>query len=249
MYDKDGNFQTYKGHYNIGDQQFADTDWQKQIYRTAVSTDHNVTISGGFKNMPYRVSLGYTNNQGIVKTSKFERYTASLNLSPSLFADHLKLNINGKGMIAKNRYADGGAIGAARYMDPTKPIMASDNVIYNKYFGGYAQWYADATYTDPTWVQTNNRNATTNPVSLLELKNDRATSKTFVGNFEADYSIHGLEDLHLHVNLGADVLDWQQLLRMEQLDKAEYLQPLVQRIRSVHEGLQRRPSLRRYGRL
>ena len=210
IYDKDGNFKTFKGHYEIGEQQFADTDWQKQIYRTAVSTDHNVTISGGFKNMPYRVSLGYTNNQGIVKTSKFERYTASLNLSPSLFADHLKLNINGKGMIAKNRYADGGAIGAARYMDPTKPVTATDNVIYNQMFGGYAQWYADATYTDPTWVQTNNRNATTNPVSMLELKDDRATSKTFVGNFEADYSIHGLEDLHLHVNLGADVSTGKQ---------------------------------------
>lgn len=111
-YDKDGNLSTYTGDYQIGEQQFANTDWQDQIFRTAVSTDHNITIAGGLKNMPYRVSLGYTNNQGILKTSKFERYTASVNLSPSFLKDHLKFNINGKGMIAKNRYADGGAIGA-----------------------------------------------------------------------------------------------------------------------------------------
>jgi iron complex outermembrane receptor protein len=166
-YDKDGNLSTYTGDYQIGEQQFANTDWQDQIFRTAVSTDHNITVAGGLKNMPYRVSLGYTNNQGILKTSKFERYTASVNLSPSFLQDHLKFNINGKGMIAKNRYADGGAIGAARYMDPTKPVTASDNQIYTKYFGGYTQWYSAATYLDKTWVQTNNRNATSNPVALL----------------------------------------------------------------------------------
>ena len=80
-----------------GEHLFADTDWQDEIYRTAVSTDHNITVSGGLKNMPYRVSLGYTNQQGILKTSSFERYTASVNLSPSLFDEHLKVNFNAKG--------------------------------------------------------------------------------------------------------------------------------------------------------
>ena len=210
QYDKDHNLTGYKGQYTYGEQQFADTDWQDEIYRTAVSTDHNITLAGGLKNMPYRVSLGYTNNQGIVKTSKFERYTASVNLSPSFLEDHLKFNINGKGMIAKNRYADGGAIGAARYMDPTKPIRATDNQIYNKYFGGYAQWYTAATYMDQTWLQTSNRNATANPVALLDLKDDRATSKSLVGNIEADYAIHGFEDLHIHMNGGMDISTGKQ---------------------------------------
>src|SRR5574344_695222 len=202
-YDKDGNFTGYAGTYELGEQHFADTDWQNEILRTAVSTDHNVTIAGGLKNMPYRVSLGYTNNQGIVKTSKFERYTASFNISPSLLDDHLKLNINGKGMLAKNRYADcGGAIGAARSMDPTKPVYGK-NEIYQKYFGGYCQWY-DKADVDPNWAYTTNRNATRNPLSVLELKNDKATSKSFIGNVEADYSVHGLEDLHLHINSGMD---------------------------------------------
>lgn len=185
-----------------GEKHYANTDWQDQIYRTAIATDHNLTVTGGLKNMPYRVSVGYTNNQGIVKTSKFERYTASFNISPSLLDDHLKLNINGKGMIAKNRYADGGALGAARAMDPTKPVHAN-NSIYSKYFGGYCQWYA-ASDIDKAWPYGANRNATQNPVGILDLKNDKANSKSFIGNIEADYSIHGLEDLHLHINAGMD---------------------------------------------
>jgi iron complex outermembrane receptor protein len=187
-----------------GNKQYANTNWQDQIYRTAISTDQNITVSGGLKDMPYRVSLGYTNQPGIVKTSSFERYTAGFNLSPSLLKDHLKLNLNAKGMYAKNRYADGGAIGAANFMDPTKPVTAN-NSIYNSYFGGYSQWYTAATYADPTWTQTSNRNATANPLAILEQKDDKATSKTFIGNMEADYSVHGFEDLHIHLNAGADI--------------------------------------------
>ena len=202
---KDNKITGYKSEFNqVGEQQFADTNWQDEIYRTAISHDHNITIQGGLKNMPYRASLGYTNNEGIIKTSKFERYTASMSLNPSFLQDHLKFNINGKGMIAKSRYADGGAIGAARYMDPTKPVSVN-NGVYEKYFGGYTQWYSSSsTYMDPNWGISYNRNATQNPVAMLEMKNDRATSKTFVGNIEADYKIHGFEDLHIHMNAGAD---------------------------------------------
>ncbi len=148
---KDDKITGYKSEFNqVGEQQFADTNWQDEIYRTAISHDHNITIQGGLKNMPYRASLGYTNNEGIIKTSKFERYTASMSLNPSLLQDHLKFNINGKGMIAKSRYADGGAIGAARYMDPTKPVSVN-NGVYEKYFGGYTQWYSSSSYI--AWIQ------------------------------------------------------------------------------------------------
>ena len=86
----------------------ANTDWQDQIFRTAVSTDHHISITGGLKNVPYRVSVGYTNENGIIKTSNFQRLTASVNLAPSFFDDHLKFNINAKYMYGRNRYADAG---------------------------------------------------------------------------------------------------------------------------------------------
>ena len=188
----------------------ANTDWQKEIFRPAVSTDHNLTISGGLKNMPYRVSFGYTNQNGIVKTSKFERYTASVSLAPSFFEDHLKVNANLKGMIAKNRYADGGAVGSAVSFDPTQSVR-SDDPYHQYYFDGYFQWNTDASsLNDDTWKRTFNGNAPGNPVALLEEKDDRAISKSLIGNLELDYKFHFLPDLHAHVNGGMDLSTGKQ---------------------------------------
>ncbi len=188
----------------------ANTDWQKEIFRAAVSTDHNLTISGGLKNMPYRVSFGYTNQNGIVKTSKFERYTASVSLAPSFFKDHLKVNANLKGMIAKNRYADSNAVGSAVSFDPTQSVR-SDDPYHQYYFDGYFQWNTDASsLNDDTWKRTFNTNAPGNPVALLEEKNDRAISKSLIGNLELDYKFHFLPDLHAHVNGGMDLSTGKQ---------------------------------------
>ena len=188
----------------------ANTDWQKEIFRPAVSTDHNLTISGGLKNMPYRVSFGYTNQNGIVKTSKFKRYTASVSLAPSFFEDHLKVNANLKGMIAKNRYADGSAVGSAVSFDPTQSVR-SDDPYHQYYFDGYFQWNTDASsLNDDTWKRTFNSNAPGNPVALLEEKDDRAISKSLIGNLELDYKFHFLPDLHAHVNGGMDLSTGKQ---------------------------------------
>lgn len=182
------------------------TDWQDAIYRTAISHDHNLTISGGFKNMPYRVSLGYTDQQGIIKTSDFNRFTASLNLSPTLLDNHLKLNVNAKAMIARNRYADGGAVGAALMMDPTRPIYDYSTAV----FGGYYQWSTASEYNDPNWTLTKKGFSPANPLSLLNLKKDKASSKSFIGNMEMDYKVHWLPELHVHFNLGGDYSEGEQ---------------------------------------
>jgi TonB-linked SusC/RagA family outer membrane protein len=181
----------------------ANTDWQDEIYRTAYSHDHNVTVSGstslgadGSNYLPYRVSAGFTDQQGIVKTSDFKRITTALNLSPHFFDDHLTFNINAKGMWTKNRYADGGAIGAALYMDPTQPVYSDD-----PHYGGYWEWTkATDLYNtiDPSYTTTQNTQATSNPVAILNLKNDRAISRDLMLSGEVDYKIHGFEDLHLH---------------------------------------------------
>ena len=98
----------------------ANTDWQDEIMRTAVSHDHNVTLSGSIKNLPYRISVGYTDQQGIIKTSEFQRVTGALNLNPSFFDDHLTLNLNAKGMYSRSQFADGEAISDAIMFDPTQ---------------------------------------------------------------------------------------------------------------------------------
>ena len=176
----------------------ANTNWQDEIFRTAFGTDHNVSVSGGLKNMPYRVSLGYTNQNGILKTSSFERYSGSFNLSPSLFDNHLNININAKGMIANSRFADTGAVGAALGFDPTQVVMDG-----NPKYGGYFAW-ENATTGDFISI------ATKNPVSMLEQRVDEANSKNVVANAQFDYKFHFLPDLKANLNLGADMASGTQ---------------------------------------
>ena len=201
----------------------ASTDWQDEIYRTAFSHDHNVTVSGAFKNLPYRLSVGYTDQQGIIKTSDFKRVTAALNLNPSFFDDHLNLNLNAKGMYAKTQYADGGAVSAAVYFDPTqdpnnftseyhKELLGGDLQKTLSNFGGYFQWPVAANYDgDTAWPYTYNGVANMpNPVALLNGRDEYAKSRSFVGSADIDYKIHGFEDLRLHVTMGADVSEGKQ---------------------------------------
>ncbi len=182
----------------------ADTDWQEEIFHGAVSSDHNVTVQGGLKNMPYRFSAGYTDQNGILKTSNFQRTTASVTLNPSFLEDHLKFNINGKFMYSHNRYANTGAIGEAVRFDPTQPVTSSDPLY--KDFRGYWQWGGDGSaYNDYT---INRAIIATgpgkNPVAMLTERNQRANSYDYMGNVEVDYQIHGFEDLRLHANASGD---------------------------------------------
>lgn len=191
----------------------ANTNWQNEIFRTALSHDHNVAVSGQVGDwLPYRVSAGYTNQQGIIKTSNFERFTGALTLNPSFLNDHLKVTLNAKGMWTKNRYADGEAIKAARQFDPTQPVYASG---YEN-FGGYYQWLDDGTaLNDRSWPKTYYNLATKNPVSILNLKNDRAISRDFLGSADFDYKVHGFEDLRLHVTAGIDIAKGRQVTDVE----------------------------------
>lgn len=190
----------------------ANTDWQDEIYRTAISTDHNVTVTGGVKGMPFRASLGYTDQNGILKTSNYQRYTASLNLSPSFFEDHLKVNANGKFMYAKTRYANNDAVGAALRMDPTQVVRSDDSRFVN--YNGYTAWTQVTDDKSPlpkdTYPTFANTNAPSNPVALLNEKNDRANSYDFLGNVEVDYKVHGFEDLRLHANASGDWANGKQ---------------------------------------
>jgi len=168
------------------------TDWQDAIYQTGLSTDQNIGIAGKAGFMPFRISLGYNTEKGTLKTSKYERYTGAVNLSPKFFDNHLSVDINVKGTINKNRFADSGAVGAAAFFDPTKPIYDEENR-----YNGYWNWgIVQGAQADL---------ATQNPLSLLYDRNNHGTTKRSLGNIQLDYKIHGLEDLHANLNLGYDM--------------------------------------------
>lgn len=169
------------------------TDWQDQIFRTAYSTDHNVSLSGAIPQMPYRVSVAYTNENGILKTSNMERVTGAVSLSPSFFNKMLNIQVNAKGVYNTNRFADKGAIGLATQFDPTQPIRM-DNSKYGNGFFMYLK--KDGTPIDI---------GLTNPVSMLEQKHDESTVYRSIGNMQADYKFHFLPELRANLNMGYDV--------------------------------------------
>lgn len=200
----------------------ANTDWQDLIYRTSVSHDHNINVNGSIGDfLPFRASLGYTNQEGILKTSDFERYTASVTLNPSFFDNHLNINLNAKGMYARSQFADGGAVGAAVNMDPTQDPYSYTSEYHKAFFGsnmgqmlsnmgGYFEWPKAGNYGDPNWPYTYNELATANPLAILNEKSDIAHSREFIGSADFDYKVHGFEDLRLHLTLGLELANGRQ---------------------------------------
>ena len=168
------------------------TDWQDAIFQTGLSTDQNIGVSGKAGFLPFRVSLGYNNERGTLKTATFERYTGSVNLSPKFFTNHLSVDINVKGTINKNSFADAGTVGAAAFYDPTKPIYNENGA-----FNGYWNWANDA--GEPNTLSA------VNPLGSLLERDNHGTTKRSLGNVQLDYKFHGLEDLHANLNVGYDV--------------------------------------------
>lgn len=172
----------------------ANTDWQDEIYQTALSTDNNLSITGGIKNVPFRVSVGYLNQEGILSTANLSRASASINVSPMLFDNHLKIDINLKGANTKSYFPEEGAIGAAISFDPTQPVYSS-----SAKYGAYTQWLDEGT------VSGLNSLAPRNPVGILEQRKNVSDANRSIGNIQLDYKLHWLPELRANVNLGYDV--------------------------------------------
>ncbi|WP_223649088.1 SusC/RagA family TonB-linked outer membrane protein [Hymenobacter psoromatis] len=175
----------------------ANTNWQDQIFRTAMTYDNNVSLSGSIgRNLPFRVSYGNLNQQGILITNKLVRNTGSLSLTPVLLDNHLRVTLNVKGSVTDNNFANTGAIGSAAIFDPTQPVYSG-----NSAYGGYYEYVQDPTNPASAPQQL----AVKNPVASLQLTRDRSTVLRSIGNVQLDYKLHFLPDLHANLNLGYDI--------------------------------------------
>ena len=175
------------------------TDWQDEIFRTGLATDQNISVAGKVAFMPFRVSVGVNTEKGTLRTSHYDRYTASMNLSPKFLDDHLSIDLNVKGTINKTRFAESGAVGAAAFFDPTKPVY-NDTGRYN----GYWTWETMAE-SDGVTTYYPNTLASINPLAMLEQYRNRGTTNRSLGNLQIDYKMHGFEELRANLNLGYDV--------------------------------------------
>ena len=166
----------------------ANTDWQEEVYQNAFGTDNNISFSGGISKLPYRVSLGYLNQSGILRTGKLSRFSGAVNLTPTLLNNHLKIDLNFRAAMTSTRFANEGAIGSAAAFDPTQPVTGPR-------FGGYFEW-----------MQNNQpyNLAPRNPVALLELRTDESDVNRMIGNIQLDYKLHWLPDLRFNINVGFD---------------------------------------------
>ena len=166
----------------------ANTNWQKEIFRNAVSQDHNLSLSGSYKTLPYRVSIGYTDQNGILKNTDMQRLTGSISLDPSFLKDNLKVNINAKGMTTNNNFGDAGAIGSAVNMDPTQPVKDG-----NPLSDGYYQW--------------SNYGAnlgTPNPVEQLLAIDNTSVVNRIISNIQLNLKVPFVPGLNANLNLATD---------------------------------------------
>ena len=170
----------------------ANTDWNDEVYRTAFGTDNNLSVSGSIdKWLPFRVSVGYYNQSGLVRKDNVERWTGNVVLTPSFFQDYLKLTINAKGTLNNNSFNNGGAVWAAATFNPTIPVYSG-----NDKYGGYNEALDADGYPVNAGVR--------NPRGLVDLYDSKSKVSRFIGSMDVDYKVHFLPDLKLHATIGAD---------------------------------------------
>jgi TonB-dependent starch-binding outer membrane protein SusC len=172
----------------------ANTDWQKEIYQTAIATDNNVSVSGSLKKLPYRLSMGYLNQNGILRTGNLQRISTGLNLNPVLFDNHLKIDLNIRGTFTRSRYANTSAVWGANQFDPTQPVYSDKDR-----YGGY-------------WERLDPSNPTTglsslspkNPLGLLLQQKNIGHTQRLIANAGIDYKLHFFPDMRAVANVGYD---------------------------------------------
>jgi len=179
----------------------ADTNWQNEIFRTGATYDNTVSLIGSIaKKVPFRVSYGNLYQEGIVITNKLKRNSGSISLSPTLFDEHLRIDVNAKGSVIDNRFVDYGQIATAAFFDPTQSVRSTE-AQYARY-GGYFQYLGAP---DANGIRTPLGNAPGNPVAAINNTNDISTVKRLIGNVQLDYKVHGVEGLRANLNLGLDI--------------------------------------------
>ena len=173
----------------------ANTNWQDQIYTDSFGRDHSISALGSAFGVPMRLSLGHSDHDGNLKRDNFKRSTGALNLSPKFLDDHLKVELNARGVYTENFFANRDAIGSANGYAPTEPVYDSNSI-----YAPYSTWIDTATGIRPSL-------GTTNPLALLDLVDDTAEVRRLIANAKVDYKLHFFSDLTATINVGIDKSD------------------------------------------
>lgn len=178
----------------------ANTDWQDLIYNAAFGGDHTFSAQGGILNIPFRASVGYTDQGGILRGDELKRTTGSFNLRPRLLNDDLRLEFNTRVSRADNVFANREAIGSALAFDPTQSVYDANS----PFFAFNDENGNPIGYTTYLEGGVQNSLAPTNPIALLDLIDDESTVKRMIGNVKVDYDLPFIDGLTATVNAGLD---------------------------------------------
>lgn len=170
----------------------ANTDWQSLIYRKAYTFDNNISITGGIKGVPYRLSIGFLDQDGIVKTDNLKRTSATFNINHDFLGNSLKIDLTLKGTHTESHFA-ADAIGSAISFDPTQPVYSADKTK----FGGYFEWLDGSGNPNPL--------APRNPVGLLNEQNNQGKSTRGIGTLSLNYTFPFLKELQANATFGGDI--------------------------------------------
>ena len=168
----------------------ANTDWQKEVFRTAITSDNNVSITGGIIGLPYRLSVANRFENGLLKRDNMNRTSLGLNLNPTFLDGNLQLEVNQKMVQSRAFFANRGALGAA-FFDPTQVVQTGNNNL----FGGYFEWIDNG---KPNVLSARN------PLGLIMQSEDRSVVNRYIGNAKVTYKMPFLPMLKATVNLGTD---------------------------------------------
>lgn len=176
----------------------SSTDWQDEIYRTAFSQEHNLSVSGKIKEKtPFRASVGYTNQAGVIRNNDYQRVTFNGGASPKFFDNHLTIDLNLKLSYESNDKVDDSVVSNALRYDPTRPVKTGSATAATDPGLGYFIWMNG---NSPMAIQTDN------PVAQLELQKDNTAILRSIGNANINYQVHGFEELQFTLNMGYDIL-------------------------------------------
>lgn len=211
----------------------SNTNWQDEIYRNSFSQEHNVSVSGKAKNMPYRASIGYTNQAGIIKNNDYQRLTFNGGISPKFFEDHLSVDLNLKMSYESNDKIDDSVIGNALRYDPTRPVMTGSTTASTDPGLGYFIWMNG---DSPMAIQTDN------PVAQLELQKNNTAILRSIGNANINYKVHNFEDLKFTLNMGYDILSSNENKDVPELAGMMYTSNMKDGTGLVYDGKQEKKN-------
>lgn len=157
----------------------ADTDWQKQITRDALTKNYNLSLGGGANKLTYYAAFGAQMQQGILKNNQLDRMTGRMNVNQKFWEDRLSVdaNLNFSNTV-NERPAIENLLGTAIGNNPTLPAYLADGV------------------TPATFVSSSN------PLTTLQLYKDINTTNRFIANISP--SIKLMKGLVYRLNYGYD---------------------------------------------